>query len=447
MVKLESTNKKSPNVSFRQAIIRGQAPDKGLYFPKTMPKIDDGMLIEFEDMDYPLIASHILSLFLKDEMPQDEIDRVCRQAYDFDVPLEDVNGMDYIMRLDRGPTASFKDFAARSMAGIMQYFLGISGENLIILTATSGDTGSAVANAFNRAKNIRTVVLFPKDEVTLMQRRQMTTLSGNSRAIAVDGKFDDCQALVKRAFSDPELEHLNLSSANSINIGRLIPQSVYYFFAHSRVAKPGEKIIYSVPSGNFGDMMGGMIAWKMGLDIERIIVATNENDNFPKFLMSGQYCPISPSRSCISNAMNVGHPSNLARLFHLFGGWMDESGIIRKMPDLDSMRKILWSVSVTDEQTRQAIKKAYEKHSILLEPHGAVGWKALEDYRSQIDRSTKAVCIETADPAKFPQEIVSVLGFEPKIPESLKGLSEIDERYDSIPKKYEDLKSCLKCMR
>ncbi len=440
---MNSTNGKAPEVSFSQALIKGQAPDKGLYFPKDIPKLGSDELSSFADMQYHEVASTIVGKFLSDEMPQKDIEALAKDAYDFEVPIERVFGNNHLMRLDRGPTASFKDFAARMMARLMGYFIKKNQQKLLILTATSGDTGSAVANAFHGADNIEIVVLFPESEVTDMQRMQMTTLKGNVRSIAIDGKFDDCQGLVKQAFADLDLSDLGLSSANSINIGRLIPQSVYYFYAHSRLAKDNEKLIFSIPSGNFGDMMGGMIAWKMGLPVERFIIATNENNEFPLFMENNSYSPLVPSKACISNAMNVGHPSNLARLFHLFGGWMDETGSVRKMPDMSAMRQILWARSVSDQETRQAIKTAYDEYSTVLEPHGAVGWKALMDYRSLEGQDKQAVSLETADPAKFPQEIESVLGIQPPIPPSLKDLSNLDEEILTMSGDYSALKTYL----
>ena len=284
------------------------------------------------------------------------------------------------MRLDQGPTASFKDFAARMMARLMGRFLHEDGQQLTILTATSGDTGAAVAHAFHKVPGVRVIVLFPFAEVSMSQRKLMTTLRGNVRTVAIDGKFDDCQAMVKRAFADPALKHIPLSSANSINIGRLLPQSVYYFYAASRIAKPGEPMVFSVPSGNFGDMMGAVVAKQMGLPIKKLIVPVNENDEFPRFLASGRYEKVVPSRNSVSNAMNVGHPSNLARLVAVYGGRMDETGKIHQQPDLAAMRRDFFSSSVSDERTRATIKEVWTKYKLLLEPHGAVAWRGFQDW-------------------------------------------------------------------
>jgi len=275
----------------------------------------------------------------------------------------------------------------------------------------------------------------------------MTTIGGNVTAIGIEGKFDDAQALVKRAFADPELASLRLTSANSINIGRLLPQSVYYLYAYVRLARaqPREPVIFSIPSGNFGDMMGAVIAWRMGLPIERLVIATNANDEVPVFLRTGSYRKVVPSRVCISNAMNVGHPSNLARLVDVYGGWMDETGELREPPDLERLRRDLYAVSIDDEQTRATIKDAYERFGAILEPHGAVGWAGLQrflrDNPTAADRL--AISVETAHPAKFPEEIKSVIGVEPERPPSLAGLEDRPEDYALMSAEYEPFRDLL----
>jgi threonine synthase len=329
------------------------------------------------------------------------------------------------------------------MRRLLQYFLNMDGQSVIILTATSGDTGSAVAHAFYGLENISVVVLFPEKEVTPRQRRQMTTLGKNVFPLAIDGKFDDCQALVKQAFADLDLKGLNLSSANSINIGRLLPQAVYYFYACSRTTADGSSIVFSVPSGNFGDLMGGLIALKMGLPVHRFVVATNENDEFPNFMKTGIYEPIRPSKNCISNAMNVGHPSNLARLFCLYGGQMDETGRVNKQPDLQAMRENLFAVSITDEETRMTIKEAYKQYRVLLEPHGAVGWAGLARYLKVVEDWSPCVSLETADPAKFPEEIVRLTGVNPALPKAMARLDQLEEHFDRINGNYASLKDYL----
>ncbi len=434
-----STNGDPQRVDFKQALLAGQAPDKGLYMPELIPRLDPDLIASFSDMTYPEIAYEVLRPYVGDLIPENRLVALLKDAYDFEVPIEDVFPGKHIMRLDRGPTCSFKDFAARFMGRTIEHFLEEEGRSMVILTATSGDTGSAVAHAFYGLEKIDVVVLFPRDEVTIRQRKQMTTLGDNVHPLAVQGKFDDCQALVKRAFTDPELARMNLSSANSINIGRLLPQAVYYFYAASRLGPEGEKLVFSVPSGNFGDLMGGLIAMRMGLPTRRFIAATNENDEFPRFMKTGVYNPIRPSRNCISNAMNVGHPSNLARLFSLYGGWMDETGDVKGAPDLEAMRRDLFAVSITDAETRVAMKDVYKRYSVVLEPHGAVGWAGLLRYLHEVEDWNPCVALETADPAKFPKEIVDLIGIEPKR-DAISSLDHRVESYGHIGNDYGELK-------
>jgi len=272
----------------------------------------------------------------------------------------------------------------------------------------------------------------------------MTTLQNNVRTVAIDGKFDDCQAMVKRAFSDPALKHIPLSSANSINIGRLLPQSVYYFYAASRLAKPGEPIVFSIPSGNFGDMMGSVVAKQMALPVKKIIASVNDNDAFPRFLASGIYEKVSPSRNSVSNAMNVGHASNLARLLGIYGGHMDETGMIHTMPDLDTMRRDLFSSSISDDRTRTTIKEVWDKYQLLLEPHGAVAWRGFEDWlKCESLEGLPAVILETANPAKFPEEIQKMMTWDPDVPPAMAAQIKLPEDYARMGADYEKFKEYL----
>jgi threonine synthase len=448
-MKYYSTNLLSPTVSFAQALIQGQAPDRGLYMPEFIPTLSAATIRKFSESSYPEIAFQIAWPFLQDVIDEKDLRLIVQDAYNFDVPLEHVTDRKYVVRLDQGPTASFKDFAARMMGRLMHHFLKSGQNKLRILTATSGDTGSAVANAFYGLDNMEVVILYPKSEVTDRQRKQMTTLGKNVQVLGLDAKFDDCQALVKQAFSDPDLDRLGLSSANSINIGRLIPQIVYYFYAYSRLSDPDqeEKAVISVPSGNFGDMMGGVLAQRMGLPVKKMIIATNENDEFPKFLYSGKYEKIEPSVNCISSAMNVGHPSNLARLVSLYGGMMDEKGQIHKAADMESMKRDLFSVSIKDAQTRQTIQTAWQSWGLLLEPHGAVGWAGLLEYLKlhpeDGDASQLCFSLETAHPAKFPDEIRKLTGVEPNLPPSLEGIDDKTEFLSEIENDYRKFKEYL----
>jgi threonine synthase len=446
-LRFHSTNRRAGTVTFREALLKGLASDKGLFMPQRIPALTTEEITGFSSLAYHEIAHAVCGKFLQGQIPESDLAALTRDAYDFPVPLELVADRRYVMRLDQGPTASFKDFAARLMGRLINYYLLQGKQKLLILTATSGDTGSAIANAFHGLDNIQVLVLFPEKEVTPRQRKQMTTLGGNVGIIAIDGKFDHCQALVKEAFSDRELDHLRLTSANSINIGRLVPQTVYYFYAYSRLSRqPGEPAVFSVPSGNFGDMMGAVLAMRMGLPVERLVIATNENDEFPRFMSGGTYRVVEPSRNCISSAMNVGHPSNLARLIDLYGGRMDEKGNISEPADMERMRRDLFAVSISDEETRETIRTAYAENRLLLEPHGAVGWAGLQRFLAQEIAEAGKLCIslETAHPAKFPEEIRAILGLDPPLPPSLEGLEAKTESFALMANSYPEFRMFLK---
>ena len=442
-----STNRQVPEVDLADALLQGQAGDRGLFMPRPIPPLPARLLARARDLPYPELAAAILEPYAPGVFTRDELLEICVGAYDFAVPLERIEDRRYVLRLDRGPTASFKDFAARFMGRALGRLVRRRGRGLLVLTATSGDTGSAVAHAFLGVEDIRVVVLFPTREVSDRQRRQMTTLGGNVATLALDSKFDNCQALVKQAFADPDLADLNLTSANSINIGRLLPQSVYYVYAAARLAdiEHGERVVFSVPSGNFGDLMGGLLALHMGLPVARFVVATNANDEIPRFLETGRYARIEPSRRCISNAMNVGHPSNFARVIDLYGGRMDETGVLHERPDLDRMRRDLYGVSIDDEETRRTIAQTFENHQAVLEPHGAVGWAGLQRFLGAHPsaREMTAISLETAHPAKFPDEVRALTGVDPPLPPSLQGLDGRPEYYRELPSDYPAFKDFL----
>lgn len=438
-----STNRNAPEVNLVEALFAGQAPDKGLYMPRPIPVLSKPEIESLSHKTYPEIARYILGKYVSDTLPVEVLRNLCEDAYRYDVPLENVREKQFVMRLDQGPTASFKDFAARMMARLFGALMQEQEQELVILTATSGDTGSAIAHAFYNIPNIKVMVLFPPAEVSNRQRKQMTTLKKNITIVGIDGKFDDCQALVKTAFADKELEHIRLTSANSINIGRVLPQIVYYFYAYSQLAENGEPVIFSIPSGNFGNMMGALISMRMGLPVERLVIATNANDEVPNYLQTGAYEKITPSRVCISNAMNVGHPSNFARVVDLYDGWMDETGSICMQPDLNRMKKELWTISISDNETRQTIKSAWEKYHLLLEPHGAVGWAGLRHFIEEEGVKGLMISLETAHPAKFPEEIAQLLSHTPEVPESLSGLEEKQEQYLNLPGNYDTFRDLL----
>ena len=411
-------------VSFREALLMGQAPDEGLFMPEQIPVLPVEAFKALKGAPYTKAAMVVAEAFLAKEIPAEKLRRIIDDAYNYPVPLENVLARKYILRLDQGPTASFKDFAARMMARLMSA-LRDPGKRLNVLVATSGDTGSAVGDAFRGVEGIDVTILYPRDEVSGRQKQQLATIGLNVQAVSVDGKFDDCQNLVKQAFSDPAFADLNLTSANSINFGRILPQIIYYVYAWAQLARETEAVVFSVPSGNFGDALGCEYARRMGLPVEKLVMPTNENDEFPRFLKTGVYEKISPSRACLSNAMNVGHPSNLARFFDLYGGTVDRTGFVHRAPDIEEMKTRIYSVSISDRETKKTIKKVYDQYKMLLEPHGAVGWRGLEVYLELFGDFPLCICLETAHPAKFPDEIRELLGINPDLPKSMK---DIDER-------------------
>jgi threonine synthase len=439
-----SSNGISEPVDFKTVLLRGQAPDGGLYMPTRIPGFGLAEIELMRGRSYSDIAFKVMYRFLDGEMGPCALRRMTNGVYCFPVTLKQVYDRKYLLWLDGGPTLSFKDFATGMMSRLVQYYIRNDGRNLTILTATSGDTGSAVAAAFHKLENIECVILFPKSRVTEIQRRQMTTLRGNIKTFAVDGSFDDCQAMVKQAFSDPELRELNLSSANSINVGRLLPQIVQYFYAYSKVADgAGEKLVVSVPCGNFGHITAGVLAKRMGLPVERFVVATNANDEFPRFMETGRYMPVIPSKDCISNAMSVGHPSNLIRIIGLYGGEMDASGRITTMPDMGAMKREIFAVSISDDETRRTMKEVYANRNIMIEPHGAVAWAGLMSYLRREGDWNPCVSFETANPGKFQDEILRTVGVEPELPPVLRKLGELDESFETIPNDYGVFKRAL----
>ncbi len=446
-VRFHSTNHQDLDKSLGHALLNGQAADKGLFMPEPIPQFTAQDWRRLAQCSYPELAYEVLSRYVDDEFSAEELLGLCHDAYDYPVPLERVTERRYVMRLDQGPTASFKDFAARMMGRMLGRLVKPGEPPLVILTATSGDTGSAVAQAFAGVPNIHVVVLFPVDEVSDRQRKQMTTIGGNVRTIGVRGKFDDCQAMVKRAFTDPVVSGIRFSSANSINIGRLLPQSVYTMYAWLRLARvdQGEPMIVSVPSGNFGNLCGSLLAKHGGLPVERFVVSTNANDEVPIFFETSDYHKIEPSRVCISNAMNVGHPSNLARLVSLYGGHIDEVGRLVTVPDMDAIRRDMWATSVSDADTRACIARTWTEHGVMLEPHGAVGWAGLERYFAAglAPADAVAVSMETAHPAKFPDEIRSLTGIDPEVPPSLARIEQLAEEYPTIDVDYELFRSMV----
>lgn len=450
-IRYYSTNNKSESVTFETALMRGLASNYGLYMiaREDIPRLPGSTIEAMRDLSYAQIAFEVLYPFLKEEIPQEDLAVILEDAYDekaIPTTIQHVTGKTFFMWLSKGPTYSFKDYAARFFARALNYFLKRSGLKRLVAVATSGDTGGAVADALHNQDSVDNVVFFPKGSITERQRRQMTTLQDNIYAFEVNGDFDVCQALAKRLlgdrdfadqlFGDPD----RFTSANSISLGRLLPQAVYPFFAYSRVAHYDEPMITSVPSGNFGDMMGTVLAKEMGLPIPKIICGVNENREFPEFLNTGEFV-VKPSIKSPSSAMIVSNPSNFARLIDLYGGHVfDErneqgkviqEGVVDIMPDIEAMRRDLFSIGVSNPDHYRAIREVYEQFSIIIEPHGAVGWRVLDTFLSgKHDR--RAVIYETADPGKFPDDIREAIGITPDVPEGIAKQAQKQERIYSI---------------
>ncbi len=446
-----STNNPSERVSFREAILNGMASNYGLYMvrEKDLPRFSREDLKEMRNKSYSELAYRILLSFVYPDIPSRIFKKICDEAYDEKIikpELQKIAKNIYVLWLSKGPTYSFKDFAARFFGRVLNFFLAQMKIKKIVIVATSGDTGGAVANALWKLDNVANVVFFPADAISEEQRRQMTTLKENIYAFAVNGDFDVCQELAKKLLGDTEFAEKVFrrkdifTSANSISLGRLLPQSVYPFYAYSRMELDGEPFIPSIPSGNFGDMMGTILAKKMGLPVKRLVCGVNENRVFPEFLSKGIYRPAKSVWSP-STAMIVSHPSNLARLIDLYGGHMyderDEktgdvikAGIIDKMPDLEALRRDIYSCSITNEEHYSTIMEVYEKFGVILDPHGSVGWKAITIYyiNHPEDKDVPGVVYETAEPGKFPEDIEKAIGIRPEIPEGIKREKNMDER-------------------
>lgn len=405
-MKFYSTKNKLVAYDLRDAVIKGLPEDKGLFMPGDIPLLPQSFFENIHSKSLPEIAFEVAAAFLKEDIPKAEIHRMVSEAINFEAPLVRLSGNLRILELFHGPTLAFKDFGARFMARLMSYLIKDSKERITVLVATSGDTGSAVANGFYGVEGIDVVLLYPSGKVSRLQEQQLTTLEGNITALEITGTFDDCQRMVKEAFTDPGLSiRRNLTSANSINISRLIPQSFYYFHAYARL--DGRKpVVFSVPSGNFGNLTAGLIARRMGLPVKKFVASTNANRVFSEYLKSGNFHPAA-SVQTISNAMDVGNPSNFERMLYLYGRSVDE------------MRKDIAGYSFSDEETRGMMRKVYSEDGYILDPHGAVGVLGLKKYAEECEEDSYGVVLETAHPAKFKEVVEEVLSIRLELPEPL----------------------------
>jgi len=432
-MKLYSTKNPSTRVSFKEAVFNSMPQDKGLYMPVEIPGLDDKFLNNLDQYTLPEIAYHVAKNLIGDDIPDNDLKAIIHDAISFLAPVVKLEENVFVLELWHGPSLAFKDFGARFMSRVMSYFLEKGEKQLDVLVATSGDTGGAVALGFLGVPNTRVTILYPKGKVSDIQELQLTTNGQNIRAVEVDGTFDDCQALVKQAFTDAELnKKFRLTSANSINIARLIPQTFYYFNAYAQLLKEGiNKVIFSIPSGNFGNIGAGLLAWKMGLPVEHFIAATNVNDTVPEFLRTGVYQP-KPSVATLSNAMDVGDPSNWVRIADLF------------KEDVGALKKQVTGFSYNDEQTLDAIKFINDNYNYVACPHTAIAWQALRDWQQDNYKAdTAGVFLSTAHPCKFPDVYPESIAGKIDIPEQVVGLSQKQKHATALGKDFAGFKDYL----
>jgi threonine synthase len=423
-----SLNNKSHQVSFQEAVIQGLAPDKGLYFPANITPISKAFFEKIETFSNEEIAFEVIQQFIGNEIPETILKQIIAETLCFDFPLIKVEEDVFSLELFHGPTMAFKDVGARFMSRCLGYFNKNSDIENTVLVATSGDTGGAVASGFLGVKNVEVVILYPSGKVSDIQERQLTTLGKNITALEVNGVFDDCQDMVKKAFLDNDLKNRNLTSANSINIARWLPQMFYFFFAYKELKKYNKPIIVSCPSGNFGNICAGILAKKLGLPIAHFVASTNENDTVSEFLETGNYNP-KPSKATISNAMDVGNPSNFVRIQEMYNN------------DLLEFEKDFSSYSFSDSETIIAMQKIYKNSNYITEPHGAVGYLGLKKELKKQPNSI-GVFLETAHPIKFLDTVEPTLNIKLEIPkqiESVLGKEKISIKISS----YDDLKAYL----
>ncbi|CAN5441407.1 threonine synthase [soil metagenome] len=421
-----STNRNSPHVSFREAVLTGQPEDKGLYFPETIPNLSADFLETFYGKSNEQIAFEVIKPYVSDSIPDEKLFDICSETVNFTFPLVEISENISALELFHGPTLAFKDVGARFMSRCLQYFSLERSEITIVIVATSGDTGGAVANGFYGIEGVEVIILYPKGKVSKVQELQLTTLGGNVTTLELHGTFDDCQALAKKALVDTELQTIFLTSANSINVARWLPQQFYYFYAlkYWQGAPP----VIAVPSGNFGNICAGLLANASGLPATKFIAACNSNDVIPRFMNSGVLEP-TMSVSTLSNAMDVGDPSNFVRILEMFDN------------KIASLRERLEAVSVSDKETAETMREVYGMHGYILDPHGAVGFHALFNYLER-HPGQKGIFLETAHPVKF-ETVEKIIGTYGEVPESVKELMGIEKQAIEIGMNYEELKEII----
>ncbi|WP_029034183.1 threonine synthase [Salinimicrobium terrae] len=430
-MKYFSLNDRSHTSNFENAVLNGLGPDRGLYFPQEVKKLPKQFFEQISSLLKTEIAMEAISPYVGDEIPPSELEKIIKQTLDFEFPVKKIEENLAVLELFHGPTLAFKDVGARFMAGTLGYFIKKGNiPKVTVLVATSGDTGGAVARGFLGVEGIDVVILYPKGKVSEIQEKQLTTLGQNIKALEVDGSFDDCQTMVKTAFLDPEItRQRKLTSANSINVARWLPQMFYYFLAYQQVKKEDQKLVFSVPSGNFGNICAGLLAKEMGLPIHHFVAANNENDVVTRFLKTQKYEPAT-SVQTISNAMDVGDPSNFIRVLEIFSN------------NFSDLQKSLSSYSFSDGHTREAIKDVHDKTGYILDPHGAVGYLGLKKFLEKHD-DYFGVFLETAHPVKFLETVEAVLNKKIQLPPEIENLNQKEKRSIEISN-YDQLKSFLR---
>ena len=421
-----SLNNSSPLTSFKKAVQNGIAPDRGLYFPEEITPISEDFINNISDYSNEEIAYEVIKQFIGDEIPVTNLKEIIKKTISFDFPVVNLDENIGSLELFHGPTMAFKDVGARFMSQCLEYFNQNKTEDITVLVATSGDTGGAVASGFLNAKGVQVVILYPKGKVSEIQEKQLTTLGNNITALEVDGVFDDCQEMVKSAFLDKNISR-NLTSANSINVARWLPQMFYFFFAYKQVANQYKDVVFSVPSGNFGNICAGLLAQKLGLPIKHFVASTNINDTVPQYLINGNYDP-KPSKPTISNAMDVGNPSNFIRIQELFDN------------NLSSLKKSFSSYSFSDDETKIMMKSIHDKFNYISEPHGAIGYLGLKKHGLKTNEF--GVFLETAHPVKFLQVVEETLTVNVEIPPQIKQVMS-KEKVSILISNYQDLKNFL----
>ncbi len=431
-MKFYSTNNKALRVSFQEAVFNSLPQDKGLYMPESIPQLDPLFIRNIQQYSLQEIALTVASAIIGDDIPKADLKKIVEDAINFDAPVHFLDSETGVLELFHGPSYAFKDFGARFMSRVMGYFSQKGDQLLDVLVATSGDTGGAVALGFLGVEGTRVTILYPKGKVSKVQEEQLTTNGQNIRALEVDGTFDDCQALVKEAFNDTELNTaLRLTSANSINISRLIPQTFYYFWAYAQLKAQGiSEVVFTVPSGNFGNIGAGLLAYKMGLPVKHFVAATNVNDTVPRFLQSGVYQP-KPSVQTLANAMDVGNPSNWVRIQDLFAG------------DLENLRSVISSYTYDDEQTKNGMADLYKKYNYIACPHTAIAYLAAHAYKKDYPGTYASVFLSTAHPCKFPDAIDAEVFTKVKLPQGASDLSNKPKLATDLKVSYEDFKTYL----